>query len=145
MLLGGGLILGAVAGALLPAREGVAGAALLVAFIGGAIAFIARPSKFLGRALPGVALGCAFLQGLRLGPLGWGMGFGAIVLFAIAFLLYRKRGPHRGPCDTCPDREKRPACRGFAPILKRERALQRLSGRLIAQELARKGPDLGPQ
>lgn len=144
-LLGVGLLLGFSAGALLPAREAFAGTALAVAILGATLAFLVRLPKFLGRALPGAGLGFACATGLRLGPIGWTMSALALLLFGATYLIYRRRGPHRGPCETCPDREKRPACRGFAPILKRERALQRLAGRLIAQDLARKGPDLGPQ
>ncbi|HEU4950775.1 MAG TPA: hypothetical protein VFT46_02430, partial [Holophagaceae bacterium] len=55
----------------------------------------------------------------------------ALLVLTGGILAYRRRGPHRGPCETCPDRDRRPACRGFAPILRRERALQRLAGRLI--------------
>ncbi len=136
-LLSIGLALGAVAGALLPASKLAAGVALGLAFASGATAFLARLPKSLGRALPGACFGFAFLQGLRLGPLGWALSVGAVLIFSAAFLLYRRRGPHRGPCDTCPDRDQRPACRGFAPILRRERAVQRLAGKLIARGMGR--------
>lgn len=136
-LLGLGIALGLAAGALLPASKLMAGAGLGLAFASGAAAFLMRLPKSLGRALPGAALGFTFLQGLRLGPLGWMMSASAVLIFTAAFLLYRRRGPHRGPCETCPDRDRRPACRGFAPILRRERAVQRLAGRLIARSMAR--------
>ncbi len=135
-MLAAGLALGLMAGALLPAHRAIAGAALGGSVASGLAAFTLRLPKSLGRALPGATLGFAFIQGLRLGPVGWILSGSAALVFAAAFVAYRKRGPHRGPCDTCPDRDQRPACRGFAPILKRERALQRLAGRLIAQGMA---------
>lgn len=136
-LLGGGIALGLAAGALAPAGFGASAAALAAALASGLAAFAARLPKILGRALPGAGLGFAFAEGLRLGLPGWGVSAGAVSLFGAAFLAYRRRGPHRVPCETCPDRDRRPACRGFAPILHRERALQRLAGRLIAQERQR--------
>jgi hypothetical protein len=135
--LAAGIVTGLATGALAPASLRHAGVALAAALVSGLAAFAARLPKSMGRALPGVALGFAFIQGLRLGPMGWAWSAGAILIFAAAFILYRRRGPHRGPCETCPDRDRRPACRGFAPILRRERAVQRLAGRLIAKELQR--------
>lgn len=136
-LLGAGLAIGLAAGALAPGSPMAAGLALAAALASGLAAFTVRLPKSLGRALPGAGLGFAFAEGLRLGPTGWALSAGAVALFGAVFLFYRRRGPHRGPCETCPDRDRRPACRGFAPILRRERALQRKAGRLIAQELQR--------
>ena len=136
-LLGSGLAIGLAAGALAPARPMGVGIALMAALACGLAAFATRLPKPLGRALPGAGLGFAFAEGLRLGPPGWVASAGAVALFGAAFFAYRRRGPHRGPCEACPDRDRRPACRGFAPILRRERALQRRAGRLIAQELQR--------
>ena len=50
------------------------------------------------------------------------------------FIAALERGGVQIRRETCPDRDRRPACRGFAPILKRERALQRFAGKLIAQQ-----------
>lgn len=136
-LLGLGIALGLIGGALIPTSRLIASAALAVALCVSATAFLARLPKSLGRALPGAALGFTSVQGLRLGPFGWGLSAGSVLLFVVAYLLYRRRGPHRGPCETCPDRDQRPACRGFVPILKRERAVQRLAGRRVAEELQR--------
>ena len=132
-MLGVGLALGLGAGCFAPPGFAICAFALTAVLTGGLAAFARRLPKSLGRAVPGAGLGFAFASGLRLGPLGWAMSGGAVLLFVAAFLVYRRRGPHRGPCETCPDRDKRPACRGFAPILRRERALQRLAGRLIAR------------
>jgi len=136
-LLGLGLLTGIAAGiALRPHLMGAA-SALLLGIVIGLASFRLRAPKIVGRLLPGAALAFAAMQGLRLGPMGWVLSMAAAATFAIAVFLYRRRGPHRGPCETCPDRDRRPACRGFAPILRRERALQRLAGKLIAKELQR--------
>lgn len=136
-LLGIGIALGLIGGELLPASRLIASAGLGLALGVSATAFLTRLPKSLGRTLPGASLGLAFIQGLHLGPFGWLMSVGAVLIFSAAFLFYRRRGPHRGPCDTCPDRDQRPACRGFAPILRRERAVQRLAGKLIARGMGR--------
>ena len=136
-LLGAGLAAGAAVGLLLPAGLPAAGLALATGLGSGLLSFRLRGPKLLGRALPGALLAFAALQGLRLGPAGWALAMATASAFALAVSRYRRRGPHRGPCETCPDRERRPACRGFAPILRRERALQRLAGRLIAGSGAR--------
>ena len=136
-LLGLGLLSGLAAGITLRPNLMAAVASLLLGVVIGLVSFRLRAPKLLGRLLPGAALAFAGVQGLQLGPVGWTVAAGAVTAFAAARLLYRRRGPHRGPCETCPDREKRPACRGFAPILRRERALQRLAGKLIAKELQR--------
>lgn len=136
-LLGSGLLIGLATGATAPPHLATAGSSLVVGVIIGLLSFRLRAPKTLGRLLPGAALALAAAQGLRLGPLGWALSMATLAAFALAVFLYRRRGPHRAPCETCPDRDRRPACRGFAPILRRERALQRLAGRLVAKELQR--------
>lgn len=46
-------------------------------------------------------------------------------------ILYGKRGADRTPCTTCPERELSP-CSGFAPIVSRERAVQRVARSILA-------------
>ena len=130
-----GMALGLFLGLAFHARLAIAGAALATATLAGICAFALRLPKSAGRALPGIGLASALVQGLRLGPPGWMLSFVSVALFLTAFFFYRRRGPHRVPCETCPERDRRPACRGFAPILKRERAVQRLAGRLIAESM----------
>lgn len=130
-LLGAGLAVGGVVGLTLHASLSAAGFALIAGLVSALLSFRLRGPKLLGRALPGALLAFAALQGLRLGPAGWALTLVTVIGFTAAVIRYRRRGPHRGPCETCPDRDRRPACRGFAPILRRERALQRLAGRLI--------------
>ena len=134
-LLGLGLLIGLVAGILLRSNLWAASLALAMGAIIGLLSFRVRAPKILGRALPGACFAFTAIQGLRLGFIGWALSLAAVAIFGVALLLYRRRGPHRGPCETCPDRDKRPACRGFAPILRRERALQRLAGGLIAERM----------
>lgn len=55
---------------------------------------------------------------------------GTLALIGGAALLYRRRGPDRSPCATCPERDHQP-CSGFAPLLLRERAFQRLSNKWL--------------
>lgn len=55
---------------------------------------------------------------------------GTLALIGGAALLYRRRGPDRSPCATCPERDHQP-CSGFAPLVLRERAFQRLSGKWL--------------
>jgi hypothetical protein len=136
-LLGIGLLSGFAAGIALRPHLMSTGLALIPGIAIGLLSFHLRTPKTVGRLLPGAALAFAAVQGLRLGPMGWALSMAAGAVFAIAVFLYRRRGPNRGPCETCRERDRRPACRGFAPVLRRERALQRLAGRLIAKDLQR--------
>jgi hypothetical protein len=66
----------------------------------------------------------------------------ALVLAIVAaaggalLVLYRHRGPHRGPCLTCSENRRSPVCRGFGPIVRRERAFQRVARRWLDLERA---------
>ncbi|HXC17519.1 MAG TPA: hypothetical protein VNV60_08780, partial [Holophagaceae bacterium] len=105
-LLAAGAGAGLLLGAFLPAHRMVAGLALVLAAFAGVCAFALRLPKIAGRALPGAALAFALVQGLRLGLPGWMLSAGSASLFVAAFVLYRRRGPHRGPCETCPERDR---------------------------------------
>ncbi|HJU82595.1 MAG TPA: hypothetical protein VJ600_00150 [Holophagaceae bacterium] len=90
-------------------------------------------SKLATRLLPCVAGAFGGIQALRMGgPWGWALVAGTLALLGLLVLLYRRRGPQRGPCATCPERFARHRCRGVREILRRERAFQRLAGRLLA-------------
>ncbi len=55
----------------------------------------------------------------------------ALGVAAVAALrAYRRRVPWRLPCGTCPQ-HRDAVCDGFRPVVRRERALHRLSGRLL--------------
>ena len=110
--------------------------------LGGLWAALARPSahrprtsKVVSRFLPSLAIAYALGRAVQLGLLGVvAAGAGVIVLFGIV-ALYRRRGPDRSPCASCPERNLPRPCRGIAPIVHRERAFRRLA----AQWLARAG------
>lgn len=88
--------------------------------------------KLLTRGLPSLMAGFLVTQGLRCSTT-WGLllAAGAALALPLAVVAYRRRGPWRGPCTTCPERDFQP-CSGFRPQLRRERAFQRLAGRLLA-------------
>jgi hypothetical protein len=119
-------------------------ALLLVAAlgVGGLAGALARPSpdrartpKLVSRFLPALALGYALGRAVQLGPMGAALaGAGGFVLLGVV-ALYRRRGPDRSPCASCPERNQPRPCRGIAPIIHRERAFRRLA----AQWLARAG------
>jgi hypothetical protein len=91
-----------------------------------------RRGKLLLRFLPTAVFVGTFIQGLRIGGV---IGYGAAALAAscIAWITfaYRRRGPQRQPCHTCPERFEMHRCRGFQEIRHRERAFQRLAGWMI--------------
>ncbi|HJW08565.1 MAG TPA: hypothetical protein VJ483_02975 [Holophagaceae bacterium] len=93
-----------------------------------------RRAKLATRLLPCALAASGAIQCLRQGS-PWGLAIAAFAgLQALAaVLLYRRQGPQRRPCATCPERFAMHRCRGVQPILRRERAFQRLSGRLIAE------------
>ena len=93
-------------------------------------------TKLASRLLPAMAiahgLGCA----LRLGAVGCAIAAAAAGGIVGVVALYRRRGPDRTPCASCPERNLPQPCRGIAPIVRRERAFRRMAG----QWLARVGP-----
>ena len=99
--------------------------AVVVAAVGAIVAAASlkwRASKRLTRFAPAAGFGFAM-----------GHLWTAIAVVSVAGLLaiaYRRRGPHRSPCATCPERSLAP-CRGMAEIVRAERAFQRLSGRWL--------------
>jgi hypothetical protein len=110
--------------------------------LGGLAAAMARPSphrartpKVVSRFLPALALMYALARAVQLGPRGAALALagGFVVLGIVA--IYRRRGPDRSPCASCPERNLPRPCRGIAPIVRRERAFRRLA----AQWLARAG------
>ena len=132
-----GLLVGAVAGTLLRLGTGrvLICVGLAVALVGAAAATRwLRRIKLVTRFAPAALLGCAAISGVRAGPpWGWAAA-GATVTAALAGVaLYRRRGPDRTPCTTCPERTQPTPCRGLAPVVRRERAFRRLAGRMIAR------------
>jgi len=124
-----GASVGALAGAAL--RSTALGPAIwLMPAAGLALALLPLGrSKLLRRFLPALLLTATALHGPPAVAL-LGLGLGAAML-----LLYRRKGPNRVPCSTCPERTLE-VCSGFAPIVRRERAFRRLSGRWLRQHPA---------
>lgn len=91
-----------------------------------------RRGKLLSRFLPTAVFSFTCVEGLRIGGatgfLGalLAVGCAALIMFA-----YRRRSPQRQPCRTCPERFEMHRCRGYRAIRTRERAFQRLAGRII--------------
>lgn len=95
----------------------------------GATSLRVRMPKFLGRFVPAACLGAGFTSLLtRPQSLAWLVTLGGVV---VGLALYRRRGPNRGPCATCPERSCPTPCSGYLPIVRRERAFRRMAERLI--------------
>jgi len=141
--------LGALAGALagwaaprLSAELLLLGPALLLGWA--ALALAPRggraASKLLTRAGPLAMAGFLVVAGLRAAvgaePGDWsGAGSAAVtaVLVALGAWRWRRRGPDRSPCLTCPQAPAGPRCDGLRPVARRERAFSRLASLWIAR------------
>lgn len=136
----GGAALGVLGGAWGP----IAGSATMVA-LACAVAWLwwtvtrARSGtgqrKLMTRAWPGFVVGWAAVQVSR------APGMASLLTLAIAAVAllglgraYRRRGPDRRTCTTCPEFGRAKPCRGFAPIVQRERAFMRLASRWMAAD-----------
>lgn len=142
LALGAGLGLAAGAGVprLSPGVVG-AGAWAALAWTGAVLGLpqVRRAGKGATRLLP--ALGWAFfgVQGARGGgALAW-LG-GGLAFLGLAVWVYRRHGPWRGPCVTCPQREARP-CEGFRHPWQRERAFRRRASQLLEGDSRDRGMD----
>jgi hypothetical protein len=100
-----------------------------VLLLAGAWTLTALPrgrSKLASRFLPAALAAASIASGLRAANVGGaaialaGLGFIALVI-----VRYRRRGPSRGPCASCPERALPVPCRGHAAIVRRERAFRR--------------------
>jgi hypothetical protein len=91
-----------------------------------------RASKLLTRFLPAASAACLAVLGARAASVaGLTVAAGALALAAGGALAYRRRGPDRSPCVTCPERERPQVCSGLAPLARREKAFSRLAARLL--------------
>ena len=120
---------GLAGGALGLAIGGFGTVALAVATALLAMSLVVRPPKLVTRFVP--ALAAAYALGA--GPLA--IRIAALAIIGGLRVHYGRRGPNRSPCATCPERELEP-CSGLHPIVMRERAFQRLSGRWLASDQA---------
>jgi hypothetical protein len=89
--------------------------------------------KLATRLAPGLLAGALLLQGLS-APASPRLGAAALAAAALAWatVRYRRQGPDRSACLGCPEAPPGSRCSGFAPIVRRERAMERLAGRWIA-------------
>jgi hypothetical protein len=120
-----------------PVSVGVGAALLAAASTYVAISTLrarSRRSKVVTRSVPAAAMGIAIGAGLRAGGVA-GFALAAVTASVVGMLaaLYRRRGPDRTPCATCPERLGPVPCRGFAEIVHRERAFRRLASRALAR------------
>jgi len=127
-----GLFLGAIVGMPLPF------AVVLLAAAGALVAAVPRTrSKLPSRFLPSVFAAAAAGSGARAADVpGALVALAALGVVAVAVLRYRRRGPDRRPCVNCPERDRPVACRGYARIVRRERAFRRVvASRFRLEEL----------
>jgi hypothetical protein len=94
---------------------------------------MARPSKVVARFLPALGIGYALGGALLGGGMGPALFFSSCLLLLWLVAVYRRRGPDRSPCVSCPERWQAAACRGVSPIVRRERAFRRLAGHWLAR------------
>jgi hypothetical protein len=140
-----GALLGLAAGLAAPPAGGppwLVAAALLLALVPVSVparpgaAGGRRPPKALTRLAPTAVAAGALGQALAARtPAHLGAAALGAAAVAWALLRYRRRGPDRAACAACPEGPPGPGCPGFAPVMKRERALSRLAGRWIARAL----------
>jgi hypothetical protein len=123
-----GLVLGA--STVIPVVATTAGTALLLATLWAR----RRVTKLATRLVPASSFALAITCGvLSLQPIGFAAASAAIAVVGGLRLLYGKRGADRTPCTTCPELVHLGACSGFAPIVRRERAFQRVARNVIAR------------
>jgi hypothetical protein len=100
--------------------------------------------KFVARFLP-AALGSAALAAatrrMTSGDFDAAIVVGTgLLLLGGAVFAYRRRGPNRSACQSCPERLGAAPCSGLLPIVRRERAFQRLSQRWLDAEARKQTP-----
>ncbi len=111
---------------------GIAACALAIVTLLATLYRRARIAKLVTRLAPAALFSLA----ITCGALATSLAGATVAAFAAAAVvglrvLYGRRGADRSPCSSCPERELSP-CSGFAPIVLRERAFQRIAARYIA-------------
>ena len=126
-----GLVIGG--SPLVAAAALVAGTALLVASL------YLRPPKLVTRFSPALLAALAMTSGVLATNLaGFAVAAASLAIVVLLRVLYGRRGPDRTPCTTCPERELEP-CSGYAPIVSRERAFQRVASYAIRRSAISSG------
>jgi hypothetical protein len=91
-------------------------------------------AKVFTRLAPAACMGLAIGAGLRAANLaGFALALLTVLFVAALAIFYRRRGPDRAPCTTCPERTGAVPCRGYADVVHRERAFQRMASRMLAR------------
>jgi len=133
-----GAVAGLAAGLAAPAPPAPLLLAGLAAFAAAALASVRRPaagrrrSKVFSRLLPMALGGAVLAAGLGSGSLAsLAAAAGVAAAVAVTTVAYRRRGPDRTACQTCPERPLASSCSGYRPMARRERAFQRVAGRWI--------------
>ncbi len=99
--------------------------ATAAAVLGVALLPLSHGGKWRSRFAPSLLFALATGAGIAAWSLaGLAVSAGTVAIFVLLLRAYRRRGPDRAPCATCPERTAMP-CRGFMPIVRRERAFQR--------------------
>jgi hypothetical protein len=83
-------------------------------------------SRFVSTLLGATGVSACAMSGstpLRL------LALGAVAGALGVLVAYRRRGPDRGPCATCPELGRAAVCSGYAAIVRREHAFQRVAQR----------------
>ena len=128
----GGLV-GAAADVIASDLVAVASLIAAVALVATTLYMTARPTKLVTRLVPAALFTLAIAHGaVARTPVAITAALLAATSAGGLRLLYGKRGADRTPCMTCPEREQQP-CSGFAPIISRERAFQRVAANLIVR------------
>jgi hypothetical protein len=143
-LVGLGLTAGAIVGLIVQVPAGgaglLAGAAALVAAASLRVAIGKVASRLLPASIGGFLTSGAISAP---SPAALGIAGGVWAAAVLLFLGYRRRGPDRRACLACQEGDAAGSCRGVAPIVRRERAFRRVSGRWI--DAADRDQSLGVQ
>jgi hypothetical protein len=131
-LAGVGAILGGLMGAWTAPPLWAAATAIPLG-LAGASRSARRAGKIATRLLPAGSIAFAIGAGLRVWSPGGALLCGvALAAVGLSVARYRRRGPDRSPCIRCPERTAQAPCRGLAPLVRRERAFQRMAGGWLA-------------
>lgn len=126
--LGSGFLAGVSLALAFEPSAGVAYASLAAGAALGVASLRVRLPKLLGRFVPAFGFAVALASVLTdFRSYAWLTGACA---FGVGFFAYRRRGPSRTPCTSCPERLEPAPCSGFVRIVRRERAFQRAARKL---------------
>jgi hypothetical protein len=128
-----GAVSGLLVGAVLPSHPATPVVLLSLGALCGAASLRLRLPKVVGRFAPALA-GAASLSA-ALAQRSTAVAVAVLAVLGVLSVLYRRRRPDRSPCTTCPELGRPGPCSGFAPIVRRERAFQRVAERLIDRDL----------